>query len=264
MIKIFEYSDKQAEKEICKAFNVPLMLVSQTDNSLFGSSGEMLKEAKIQLWEIKEEERQLIENTFSKLMNLFASDKKVNEKLIIENPLSKHSKLIIMATLITVQEFSDYRNISVKKDTDYIKECIELAQQSDLIRILGDFYFDVVANESENDYQDLLNGSTFSYCNDEFEHKGIKALLADYAFARYSLNRNINDTAFGMVTKKMDHSEPIDYNTLKQISIQAQQDAGIKFKYIEKYILSEPDLFSRYCKGDKPDTGFNEWKMSVI
>lgn len=67
---LFEYSDKQAEKNICKAFTVPLMLVSQTDNSLFGSSGEMLQEAKVQLWESREEDRDQFEEVFNLLMGL--------------------------------------------------------------------------------------------------------------------------------------------------------------------------------------------------
>lgn len=84
--KLFEYSDKQAEKNICKAFTVPLMLVSQTDNSLFGSSGEMLKEAKLQLWENREEERDQFEEVFSSIMKVFQEKKKIEEGLNIINP----------------------------------------------------------------------------------------------------------------------------------------------------------------------------------
>lgn len=84
--KLFQYSDSQAEKNICKAFTVPLMLVSQTDNSLFGSSGEMLKEAKVQLWETREEDRDQLEEVFASLMKLFQGEKKIEEGLQIINP----------------------------------------------------------------------------------------------------------------------------------------------------------------------------------
>jgi len=69
--KLFEYSDKQAEKNICKAFGVPLILVNPSDNSMFGNSGEMLKEAKKQLYESKEEERDQLEEVFSMIMKDF-------------------------------------------------------------------------------------------------------------------------------------------------------------------------------------------------
>lgn len=84
--KLFEYSDKQAEKNICKAFTVPLMLVSQTDNSLFGSSGEMLKEAKLQLWETREEDRDQFEEVFGNIMKRFQAPKKIESSLKIINP----------------------------------------------------------------------------------------------------------------------------------------------------------------------------------
>lgn len=69
--KLFQYSDTQAEKNICKAFTVPLILVSQTDNTMFGQSGELLKEAKVQLWESREEDRDQFEEAFAILMKEF-------------------------------------------------------------------------------------------------------------------------------------------------------------------------------------------------
>ena len=71
--ELFEYSDKQAEHNICKAFIVPVMLVSQSDSSFFGNSGESLKEAKMQLWESREEDRDQIEEVFHQLMINFST-----------------------------------------------------------------------------------------------------------------------------------------------------------------------------------------------
>lgn len=84
--KLFEYSDKQAERNICKAYTVPLMLVSQTDNSLFGSSGEMLREAKVQLWENREEERSQFEEVFNDLKSNFQKEEMSEGRLEILNP----------------------------------------------------------------------------------------------------------------------------------------------------------------------------------
>jgi len=82
--KLFEYSDKQAEKNICKAFEVPLMLINPSDNSLFGNSGEFLKEAKRQLWESREEDRNQFEEQFSLIMKKFA--KPIDAGLSVVNP----------------------------------------------------------------------------------------------------------------------------------------------------------------------------------
>lgn len=81
--KIFEYSDKKTEDSICKAFMVPKMLVNSSDNSLFGSSGELIREAKRQLWENKEEDRNRFEEVFSML---------VNEQLVITSPFPEEEQ----------------------------------------------------------------------------------------------------------------------------------------------------------------------------
>lgn len=156
-----------------------------------------------------------------------------------------------MTNLITVEEFATFRNISVKKDEEKIEEAISFAQQSDLIKILGDFYFDVIKNKDVTEWADLMNGSTFTYCDEEFEHAGIKRLLADYSHARYVYTKQINDNPFGFTIKQTQDGTPVDRNVLRDLQKQDQIDAGIKFEFIEKYILSEPDLFSRYCKNKK-------------
>lgn len=169
-----------------------------------------------------------------------------------------------MAYIITPAEFAEYRDISVKLDEAKINESISLAQQSDLIEILGDFYFDVVKNQAETAWLPLMNGSTFEYCEEEFVHVGIKKLLGDYTYARFVYMVNINPTAFGFQSKFTQDSEGIDRNTIKDLAKQAQVDAGIKFKFIEKYILSEPELFERYCKSVSQGTSFFTQKFSKL
>ncbi len=82
---LFEYSDKQAEKNICKAFEIPPMLISQAESSLFGSSGELLREAKVQVWENNEESRDQIEEVFNELLGLF-DEKRRRQGLTFINP----------------------------------------------------------------------------------------------------------------------------------------------------------------------------------
>lgn len=81
--KLFEYSDTQGEKNICKAFSVPLILVSPSDSSLFGNSGALIREAKKQLYESREEDRHQLEEVFSYIMGNF---KKPISDLEIINP----------------------------------------------------------------------------------------------------------------------------------------------------------------------------------
>lgn len=169
-----------------------------------------------------------------------------------------------MANIITATEFAAFRNISSKIDTKKIDEAIQQAEDSDLNDILGGFFFDVQKNKDDATYTDLMNGSEFTYCDETFIHKGIKVMLADYAYARYVYTKNVNDTAHGFVAKNYQDGITTDRNVLKDLAKQAQIDAGIKFRTIEKYILSEPTLFSRYCDSKKGNTGFNYQRFSKL
>jgi hypothetical protein len=169
-----------------------------------------------------------------------------------------------MENLITNIEFADYRSVSKKINEGKTNEAISLAQSTDLNNILGDFYFDVYKNRNEESYADLMSGSQFTYQGEEFFHFGIKKLLADYAYARYVHEINSNLTPFGFQEKMTNDSKSVDRNTINDKSKQAQIDAGVKFRIIEKFIMSKPDLFSRFAKNKKSSTGFNGIRISKL
>lgn len=90
---LFEYSDKQAEKNICKAYSVNIILIDPTDSGSLGDSGGKLEEAKNQLWESREEDRKQFEEVFTELANGMDGEKE-NESLTIINPYKKDEEEI--------------------------------------------------------------------------------------------------------------------------------------------------------------------------
>jgi len=169
-----------------------------------------------------------------------------------------------MNNLLTINEFVQLRNISQKVDDKKLNEAIKQAQGSDLIAILGDFYFDVVANMEAPDWQPLLDGCSFAYCGKNYYQEGIRALLADYVYARFIAKLNVNLTPFGVTKKKSENSEPLTASEIRDISKQSQIDAGIKFEFIKLYLLSKPSLFSRYCENTTEQNGYSSIKISKL
>lgn len=169
-------------------------------------------------------------------------------------------------SIITVQEFTELRKVSGKIDQRKIQEAIDLAEESDFVDMLGGFYFDVKKNKELQEWSLLFNGGDFVYCGEDYTHKGLKAVLADLTYSRYSYTKNINDTPFGLVVKSSNDSNPIDRSTMKDLSSQAQKDAYSKFRFVEYYILSEPVLFERYMKEKMKGTSgsFNTSKFSRL
>ncbi|WP_048331004.1 phage portal family protein [Bizionia psychrotolerans] len=82
--KLFEYSDSQARKNIALAFGVPLGLIDVSESSLFGNSGELLKQMNLQLWESQEESRSMLSEAFNKLLSNW--NEPINETLEVVSP----------------------------------------------------------------------------------------------------------------------------------------------------------------------------------
>ena len=66
--KKFQATEASSAENIMVAFGVPKILINlNSDNSIFGNSGELLKSAKMLHWEQKEEERQIIAEAFERI-----------------------------------------------------------------------------------------------------------------------------------------------------------------------------------------------------
>lgn len=69
--KKFESTEQSSARNIRKAYGVPSILIDNSDNSIFGNSGELLKQAKVMHWENKEEERSIIIEAFKAVFSKF-------------------------------------------------------------------------------------------------------------------------------------------------------------------------------------------------
>ncbi|MEW5675562.1 hypothetical protein ABGT15_04555 [Flavobacterium enshiense] len=153
--------------------------------------------------------------------------------------------------ILTPTEIKQHKDIGQKIDEQKITPIIEQAQITELKDRLGsDFYFDVLANLSNPDYQNLLSGSTFTVNDTLYYQDGLKALTADYFMSKYVLLTNINQTPFGVTTKLSNDSQPVDRNTLKDISTQQLQLAGARWEIIKMYLDSNSDLFPKWQKNN--------------
>lgn len=169
------------------------------------------------------------------------------------------------SNLITAVEFASLRDISKKIDTDKVNEAISLAQKSDLYEALNGFYFDLIKEPNAEKYSDLMNGSEFEYCGENYIHEGLKAFLADLVYARFIYMINVNLTPFGAQQKFTQDSSGVDRNVIKDLVKQAQIDGNAKFKVIKKYLLSNPNgIFDRYCKGEQTGTGSFGLRISKL
>jgi len=85
--KLFEYSDAQSEKNICKAFGIPTFLISNSESGLFGNSGELIIQSKQMVWESQSETRDMFNETFSRVLSNWKEP--IKDTIEIQSPYNE-------------------------------------------------------------------------------------------------------------------------------------------------------------------------------
>lgn len=131
--------------------------------------------------------------------------------------------------LITKSDVAKVRQISKALDDGLMNQAIEDAELLDLQPLLGELlYNDLDENFEDTKYQDLLNGKKYTHENNNYSMKGLKVVLANFAYARYIIFSGEKDTPFGLVTKTNQYSSHTEINTKKARAKSAEQ---IGYKY---------------------------------
>lgn len=165
--------------------------------------------------------------------------------------------------LIDRDDFIPYEDINVnipviKKLNPFILQ----AQFIDLVAIFGqemynDILQDSIGSPAYAKYDELVNGSTYEHNEHQYTHEGLVPVLCYFAHARYVLHKNLNDTAYGLVAKKNDYSEPVSDKSLIRLSDQSKSLAFaymlpvIKYLdvHIEEFPLWKNHNYDCFCNG---------------
>lgn len=162
--------------------------------------------------------------------------------------------------LISQANFTKYEDINaninaVKKLDPFIYQ----AQFIDLKDVLGDeMYYDLLkdfqASPSLAKYADLYNGKEYTKDGHTYTHEGLIPVLCYFTHARYILNKNDNDTAFGLVVKKNEYSEPSSDKSLVRKSDYSNSVANAYLKPVIKYLNDHAEDYSLW-KSNCSNTG---------
>lgn len=85
--------------------------------------------------------------------------------------------------------------------------------------------------ENKADYEELLAGG--DYDNERKSFPGLREAMGYLIYSRFVRNQNVNNTAFGLVTKKGEFSEPSDDKTVVRVANDAEK---IGFEYLDQCI----------------------------
>jgi hypothetical protein len=147
--------------------------------------------------------------------------------------------------LITRLDISDYKQISQTVYDDVLNAIIIEAQIQDIAPLLGERLFNDLLNNVGN-YNDLLNGGTYTYSNILYTNYGLKAVLSYYTYARYQMFGGVIDTPFSQIEKlEGNESRPTSENTKKALYQMNRDSAFNVWKSVENYLIRTDNILYR-------------------
>ena len=159
--------------------------------------------------------------------------------------------------IITFDDILLYRPAAKEIPQDRIEPFIREAQMHDLRPILGEaLYYDFINKFSSIGdpmyaaYQDLLNGSSWTYNTYTKQHYGLKPIVSYYALSRFAANNQINVTRYGVTSKVNPQSEPVSEIALRNY-VQELKSVSISYQEQTIHFLQENEsdypLYAQAC-----------------
>ncbi len=96
-------------------------------------------------------------------------------------------------------------------------------------------------------YEDLINGGNYVGCNEKQQRNlGLKRVWVYYAYARYMLINQFNDTANGTVQKQNDFSIPTPLKEVTAFSNKYRAMGKEAYESVLDYLCQNKDLFPKF------------------
>lgn len=174
---------------------------------------------------------------------------------------------------LTVNYFESVGQVAKHCNFEKMKIAIDEAWQFDLLPLIcpyeNDFithWFEGMAGDFNSDFnqdfsitpipfssplwEDILEGSSFTNCSGDIKSQvGARKILAYFAYSRYVVINEFDDTPNGAVTKKNDFSIPKDEKTIRNYSDRYQNMAMVLFKDFESFLCLNGFTRLKGCAG---------------
>lgn len=147
----------------------------------------------------------------------------------------------------------------ITKSCDISKLCIAIneSKEFDMEPIFCYDFFDEVLtkwenlpesdlSEEEQNYKNLIYGSTYLSNGKTKKHLGIKKLWTYYAYAKYVVINAHNDSPNGLTTKQNDWSMPVPLKEINSISARYSNMAKETLVNIKEYLCLNKEKFSKF------------------
>jgi hypothetical protein len=172
---------------------------------------------------------------------------------------------MLQTKLVTRADISQYRQLSQTLYDSVLDPLIVETQILDIKPLLGEFLFNAIMRNPYN-YEDILNGGSYEYLDEQYENYGLKAVISFYVYARYKMYGNEIDTPFSTIEKlERSESRPVTDKSKKD-KYQINRDAGFDiWRSLELYLIrTSNELFCKSFAFYNKDQRNNNMTISKI
>ena len=121
--------------------------------------------------------------------------------------------------------------------TNFVQLATEVEVKEFRILLGIDFYSDLITNQVETRYVNLIEGTSFVNCrNNTVSFNGLKYILAFMNYSKYVGESFVSDTFTGMVRKNRDESESLSTGDIKRLQLDAREIALQDFELIKEFL----------------------------
>lgn len=139
--------------------------------------------------------------------------------------------------LLTFEQQQEIKPVSANNEKRYTQIQKE-AEEYYLTKLIGAPLLQKI-QAAPADYEDLLDGSVFTYCGEQIKHKGLRYVLAYFTFAKYVQEIGITDTFTGFVSKNRSEANDARDGELSIIANGAKSMAYQAFELVKAFICEE-------------------------
>lgn len=158
-----------------------------------------------------------------------------------------------MDALIERVDINNIRRLSTQVNfDDFVDNFVIEAQRFDIRPFLGEaFFYDVSSNPTETNNEKLLDGGEWVYCDDDVEFDGLKVAIAYFSWSRYIQHAQANGTAYGIVIKLNDNSEPVTEEMISRLVNQSRSSGKAVLEQLKFYLDNNSNLYPLWCKSEQ-------------
>lgn len=175
-----------------------------------------------------------------------------------------------MTALITIDDIKSVKPISQNIDVQKkLNTFIIEAQDFDLKPLLGDELFilmhaGLTSSPQEQIMLDIWNEKIYTKNSVQYISHGLKKVLCFYSWARYELNANTQQTAFGAVDKSNQYSKSSDYKIIQEQVAQARAGAVAYQNSVLQYIIFHASVYPKWRGGNFDSQASSGIKINSI